>query len=76
MSAHDPRSNYELGKGLYDERFELMQVDRDLRAVRPNGLLHAFRHQVSAILVRMSGWVKPAAESGPATESALMRLAR
>ena len=75
MSAHDPQSNYQLSKSLFDEKFERRQFEREVRVACPNGLAHALRHQVSAILVRLSGWVKPAANAGPATESALIRLA-
>lgn len=76
MSAHDPRSIYQLNESLLDQKFERVQLERDVRAAGSNGLVHALRHSVSAILVRLSGWVKPAAEAGPATESALIRLAR
>jgi hypothetical protein len=76
MSAHDPRSTYQLSKSLFDEKFERSQLEREVRAACSSGFAHAFRHQVSAILVRLSGWVKPAAGSGPVEESALIRLAR
>jgi hypothetical protein len=76
MSAHDPASNFQLGKSLFDEQLERKQLEREVRAACPNSFANALRHSASAILVRLSGWVKPAADAGPATESALIRLAR
>ena len=75
MSAHDPMSVYQLNKERYEDRFEQRQHDLHVRAARPNSVAHALRLRVSANLARLSGWVDPT-DAEPATESALIRLAR
>lgn len=75
MSAHDPGSLYQINRERFEDRLERRQHDLHVRAARPNSFAHALRLRVSAILVRLSGWVDPTVAE-PATESALVRLAR
>ncbi len=76
MNALDPRSAYELSMNAIDERLERLELERELRAAGPKGFLNAFRHQLSAMLERLSEWVHPGCPTEPAAESALIRLAR
>ena len=76
MSAQDPGSKFELGMSTVNERLEQQQLEREVRAAGPNGLMDALRRKLSVMLVRLSGWVNPAEETAADPDSALIRLAR
>jgi len=65
---------YEFGKGRMEERLELRQFERNVRAAGPNSAMDALRRKLSVLLARLSGWVHPAGAA--ANDSALIRLAR
>ncbi|MCC6704971.1 MAG: hypothetical protein IT334_08830 [Thermomicrobiales bacterium] len=77
MSAQNPLLMYELGKSRVDERLELRQFERNIRAAGPKSAMDALRRKLSVSLARLSGWVHPAGRTtAAANDTALIRLAR